>query len=219
MGVAKKMIDTSKIFTTNNCGDLKIIKYSNCKNVSVEFLGTGYVTLSTSADIIKGKVKDRLSPSVCGVGFMGIGPKKSSIGGYNTKCYLTWRSMIERCYSNSQREKYLTYYDCTVCIEWHNFQVFAVWYENNKIDGYELDKDIKVNGNRIYSPENCVFVSSQENSEKAFAKNYKFISPQGETVNIYNLAKFCRENTLDKSNMGRLSRGERIHHKGWSNYG
>lgn len=60
-----------------------------------------------------------------------------------------------------------TYKGCTVCDEWHNFQVFAKWYDENYylLDDQrtELDKDILIKGNKTYSPETCVFVPQRIN--------------------------------------------------------
>ena len=75
--------------------------------------------------------------------------------------------MLERCYSKEKRYKNPTYEDCTVCKEWHNFQNFAKWYEENyyEIEGEKmcLDKDILVKGNKIYSPSTCILVPNRIN--------------------------------------------------------
>ena len=123
--------------------------------------------------------------------------------------------MMERCYSEHRKEKAPTYIGCSVSPEWHNFQVFAVWFYENYIDGYELDKDIKIKGNKVYCPDACMFVSPADNSEKASAKEYVFLSPEGERVNIYNLSKFCRNNNLNRASMGMVNAGKHDHHKGW----
>jgi hypothetical protein len=70
--------------------------------------------------------------------------------------------MITRCYNQNQRYINPTYEDCTVCDEWHNFQNFAQWYKDNyytiENERMELDKDILIKNNKIYSPETCIFV-------------------------------------------------------------
>ena len=210
------MLDTSKIYTSNNCGQFKILNYINCNSVEIEFLDTGYKTTTRVGAIHSGKVKDKLSPIVYGVGFMGEGIEKSRVKGKNTKTYTTWTDMLNRCYGNNQHIKTPTYIGCTVAPIWHNFQNFAQWFDENYIDGYDLDKDIKIEGNKIYSPNNCLFVSTKENSVKAKAKYYIFTSPEGETVNIYNMANFCRENGLCQSGMSNVANGKLKHHKQWT---
>ena len=81
--------------------------------------------------------------------------------------------MLKRCYSGEYQKKEPTYKDCTVCKEWLNYSNFKKWYDDNyyEIDGEQmaLDKDILVKGNKLYSPETCVFVSSRINN--LFTKN------------------------------------------------
>lgn len=48
---------------------------------------------------------------------------------------------------------------------------------------------------------------------------YKFISPDGEVVEIYNMKKFCLDNNLARSAMSLVSSGKAPHHKGWRVYG
>lgn len=72
--------------------------------------------------------------------------------------------MLRRCYYVSKTNTY--YPDCSVEKVWHNFQVFADWYDiNHPGDGgrYQLDKDIKIPGNKVYGPDACMFVTQQDN--------------------------------------------------------
>lgn len=48
------------------------------------------------------------------------------------------------------------------------------------------------------------------------SKDYIFINPDGESIKIHNLNKFCKENNLNASTMIGLIRGERTHHKNWT---
>ena len=209
------MIDLSKIYTSKNYGDFKIIKYVDSMNVTIKFVDTGYISIAQSSQIRGGQVKDRLLVTFFGVGFVGAGRHKISINRVVTNSYTTWRNMLERCYCTNIRKRNSSYADCTVAKEWHNFQVFAEWFELNYIDGYHLDKDIKIKGNRVYSPEACMFVTPTENNVEAHAKHFKFISPNGELVCGYNLSEFCRDNGLTRANMDKVSLGKRNHHKQW----
>ncbi len=51
-----------------------------------------------------------------------------------------------------------TYIGVTVCEEWKDFRTFEKWMLKQKYEGMVLDKDIRVKGNKIYSPETCIFV-------------------------------------------------------------
>ena len=76
--------------------------------------------------------------------------------------------MLKRCYDSKLHEKYPTYIDCEVDKKWLDYQNFAKWYENNyyEIEGQKmtLDKDILCKGNKIYSPETCIFVPERINT-------------------------------------------------------
>lgn len=82
------------------------------------------------------------------------------------KAYRHWTNMLQRCYDEKHRDKYIAYKDCVVCDEWLNFSGFLHWFlntENSTIDGYHLDKDILVKGNKVYSPDTCCFVPNEIN--------------------------------------------------------
>lgn len=122
--------------------------------------------------------------------------------------------MLNRCYNEKCQEKHPSYIECTVCDEWHNFQVFAKWHEENYINGFHLDKDIRIKGNKTYSPSACSFVSQSDNS-KENAKTYEFKNPSGNRVTIHNLHDFCKRNELNDGHMNAVSSGNRRSHKGW----
>lgn len=66
--------------------------------------------------------------------------------------YQRWRGMIRRCYSKAQLGKNPNYEGCTVCDEWLTFSNFKSWMEKQDWEGKELDKDLLVRGNKVYSP-------------------------------------------------------------------
>jgi hypothetical protein len=68
--------------------------------------------------------------------------------------YKRWVNLIGRCYGGHEPD----YEDCSVCEDWLTFSKFRAWMETQKWRGQELDKDILVFGNKIYSPETCVFI-------------------------------------------------------------
>jgi hypothetical protein len=153
---------------------------------------------------------------VFGVGYVGVGKYLAFSNGIEEPAYNLWIGMLNRCYYVKSLKASPTYRDCTVAKEWHNYQNFAKWYEDNYVEGYQLDKDIKVEGNRVYGPDTCMFVTSQENSEKANAKHYTLVSPKGTVVEVYNLMSFCRDNNLNTYCLYSVMSGNRKHHKGWT---
>jgi hypothetical protein len=106
--------------------------------------------------------------TVYGVGFIGDGEYKTSINNKPTQYYRTWQSMLMRVYDKKYHERQRTYTECIVAEEWLNFQNFAKWYEENYYEVSEeemcLDKDILLKGNKVYSPDTCVFVPKKINS-------------------------------------------------------
>lgn len=89
----------------------------------------------------------------------------------NSMVYIKWFQMFNRCYGGRNR----TYEDCTVCEEWHYLSNFKKWFENPENgyqEGYHLDKDLLVKGNREYAPDKCCFLPSEINGHfKQFKKN------------------------------------------------
>jgi len=206
-------------YKTNNYGSLEIIGYEGICKVLVKFINTGYITTAIVCNIRKGQVRDSLKPSVRGVGYLGDGKYNVVENGNTTLYYKKWSSMLRRCYCKRYINKNPTYIGCTVCKEWLNFQIFAKWLDDQRQpSSYQLDKDIKVKDNKLYSPKTCLLVSPLDNIIKANAKYYKFLSPGGIKHNIYNLTDFCRKNKLTNSAMVAVNLNKRNHHKGWTKY-
>lgn len=96
------------------------------------------------------------------------------------KSYSTWREMIKRCYKGySYSSRNYVYNECFVCDEWKYFSNFKKWFDENYIDGYQLDKDILVKGNKIYSPDTCCFVPQEINKVLTFHNRKRGELPLG----------------------------------------
>lgn len=76
---------------------------------------------------------------------------------------VTWKSMLARCYSAVHQKTHPTYIGCTVCEEWLTFSNFKAWMEKQDWKGRHLDKDLLTKGNRVYSPDTCIFVPNDVN--------------------------------------------------------
>ena len=93
--------------------------------------------------------------------------------------YCTWTRMLSRCYSEKSLARLPTYIGCPVCDDWWKLSNFKEWMNNQKWEGLELDKDILYRGNKVYSPETCVFVEARVNSFILDRRHSKYDLPPG----------------------------------------
>lgn len=91
-------------------------------------------------------------------------PTPIEVDGKIIKSYDLWRAMLQRCYSSGVHKKRPTYIGCSVAKEWLSFSTFERWFTENSVDGWHLDKDLLIAGNRVYGPETCVFVPHRLNT-------------------------------------------------------
>lgn len=156
-----------KVYINNKGESFIILEYRDSKDIDIQFKDGTILTGRGFSDILKGKAKNPNSPTICGIGYVGQGKHLTSINGKHTKAYSYWRDMLSRCYSEKYFIEQGSYKDVDVCKEWHNFQNFAKWFQENwksHMEKWQLDKDILIKGNKIYSPETCCFVTSEINS-------------------------------------------------------
>lgn len=83
--------------------------------------------------------------------------------GAQIQSYIHWRGMLERCYNPKKCMRRASYENCTVCDEWLSFSNFKKWFDEHHVDGWHLDKDILIKGNKVYSPQTCCFVPCEIN--------------------------------------------------------
>lgn len=164
-GLKKEM---QKVYRTgesniNNQGcRMTIVDYEDTRHCTIKFDDGTVIKNVLYSSFVRGMVKNNNHKSIYGVGCYGYGKYTS-----DDKAYTYWFNMLNRCYNPKYLKTRPTYMQCYVCEEWHNYQNFAKWFEENyyEIDGEEmcLDKDILIKGNKLYSPETCVFVTSLMN--------------------------------------------------------
>ena len=95
--------------------------------------------------------------------------------------YEIWKGLLLRCYSESYLLRYPSYVGTTVDKDWHLFSNFKEWMSAQDWKGKQLDKDILVPGNKVYSATTCIFVSRQINMLLSNAKG-KSDLPVGVTL-------------------------------------
>jgi hypothetical protein len=166
--------------------EMTVIDYENFHNVTVEF-EDGHIVHTNWGSFIKGSTINPYDRKIYGVGYLGEGSYKTNVtinGKHkHSAAYTAWYDMLKRCYCEKYLLKFPTYRGCSVTEEWHNFQVFAKWHEDNFYrvgdTPMELDKDILVKGNKIYSPATCIYVPYKINYMFLRRKKVRGILPIG----------------------------------------
>lgn len=118
---------------------------------------------------------------VCGVGINDVYLDGLLVS--RTQQYRVWASMLGRCYSSSYLASYPTYQGCSVDPEWFKFSSFKKWMDSRRWQGLVLDKDLKFPGNRIYSPDTCLFIPVWINSLLANLSSKNRDLPMGVHMN------------------------------------
>lgn len=155
----------------------------NCNNhtysvylLKVRFDNTGKERWCTSGGFLRGEVKDFFAPVVFGKGYLGEIGYNKNIQVNKLLDYSHWKKMLQRttevgrCSSSTAD---VSRYEDVICSDdFYNFSKFHEFWEKqsnledllyyfNNVDkkiGINLDKDILVRGNRIYSSETCCIV-------------------------------------------------------------
>ena len=185
---------------------MEIIRYKNARECDVLF-DDGSIRYNIPYRYFNERSLENLNhKTVYNKGYIGYGkykPKNKTSGKFIPQ-YVKWYSMMNRCYSEKSLSKEPTYRDCIICEEWHNFQNFAKWYDDNYYELEDetmcLDKDILIKGNKIYSPNTCVFAPIKINS--IFVKKPKRKLPTGIVKHHKKYIVYCGTNKNNHNYLG-----------------
>lgn len=166
--ISKPKNRLGKTFINKDNCKFTIITYRSATDIDIQFEDGTILYSRQYRDAKLGTSKNPYHPSTYGRGYIGIGRHVTSINGKDTKMYTTWYAMFVRCYNESNPNTNPSYKHCSVSKKWYNFQVFGDWFEENWKDhmdsSWDLDKDILIKGNKIYSSETCCFVPKEINT-------------------------------------------------------
>ena len=179
--VKNKLKYENSIFKTNMCGDCVVIEYRGANDITVQFKDTGFETITALHNLKKGEVKDRLKPSFYGVGVVGEAFVK------NDTMYNTWMCMLNRCYGAAHLKENSAYKDCSVSDNFKYYPYFKEWCNNqtgfnvldDKGNHFELDKDLLIKGNKVYSEDTCCFIPREINVALIYNQTKKGNHPIG----------------------------------------
>jgi len=79
-------------------------------------------------------------------------------------CYSIWKGLLARIYRPDTVKQARVYMGCSLYYDWHYLSKFQAWFSENWVEGWSLDKDILVYGNKIYGPDTCRFVPNYINN-------------------------------------------------------
>lgn len=86
--------------------------------------------------------------------------------------YQLWTDIMRRCYSEFELKRHPSYIGCEASDKFKIFSNFVYWCRDQVgfgVEGWQLDKDILIRGNKLYSEDTCCFVPPEINS--LFLKN------------------------------------------------
>jgi hypothetical protein len=113
-------------------------------------------------------------------------PINPIVNGKRKMChfYAVWNNMIRRCYMDDKdrRQVETPYIGCSVVEEWHKFSNFKSWMETQDWRDKQLDKDLKVHGNKIYGPKTCVFIPKEINTLISEGRHSSYQLKKGLTI-------------------------------------
>lgn len=177
----KKAEYEGSVFKTNNYGDVVVLEYNNAIDVTIKFLNTGNVRKTATSELKKGEIRDNEAFPVYKMGVMDI-PNELRRGQPNPREYSIWNGIRQRCYNENNRDKLMSYKGIKMSDNFKLYSYFKEWC-NKQIgfneDGWQLDKDILVRSNKVYSAETCAFVPNEINCLIHTGKSYRGLLPQG----------------------------------------
>lgn len=220
--MAREILE-GKVFSSKRYGDFEVLEYLGKSEYSICFIETKYVAKYTKYKILKGEVRDILSPILYNIGKLG--------DKYLTTHFLygRWNHMMSRCY-NTKDVSYKSYGDksITVCDRWHNFSNYVD--DVVLIEGYNeelvksgklhLDKDLINREALTYSPETCKWVTQSENTKESNRRNRQknciaLRISDSYSEEFYSITDFCNKWNLSIKEVHLCLKGSRAIYMGW----
>lgn len=170
--------------------------------------------------IINNQLMNRFEKTICGVGYLG-----NAIGNKHKREKSIWLNMISRCY-NKKNKRYSAYGEKGIIVSerWKCFEYFLNDFK--KIKGYneeeflkgniQLDKD--KNKGKIYSLENCEFITQKENMQyTSRMRNVKAVLITDGTIHLSNNQQTLSKITgVPAKKINEILRGKRKTYNKWT---
>lgn len=100
---------------------------------------------------------------------IGVNDRKypAKVNGKNTREYALWQNLLARCYNPKYQRAQPTYIGCSVSKNFRKYSYFYEWARQQigfNQEGFQLDKDLLIKGNKLYSEDACLFLPRSLNS-------------------------------------------------------
>jgi hypothetical protein len=206
--MSKTRIQVGDKFSPKQGGECRVIADLGGRKVRIRFLDEYRHEQDVyKTNLIRGEIKNPYYPSVCGVGFTGVGPHGAWLDGKLSPVYLRWVNMMKRCYEVGSGDLNSSYDDCSVSPDWHNLQTFGDWLHSQPSWGeeeHDLDKDLLVRGNRVYGPGACLLIPRRLNYLLTRSSSSKGL-PVGVHLRYGRYQAKCRAADSRYANLGTFS--------------
>lgn len=115
-------------------------------------------------------------------GVYGKGVYDAPLKTPSTQSEKIWRGIMGRGYSDVIKNRAKSYTDVSVSEQWYSFECFKKWFDEHYVEGWHLDKDLLVKGNKVYGPDTCCFIPKQINSSIHSSRTTRGEYPIGVTI-------------------------------------
>lgn len=115
----------------------------------------------------------------------GVGVNDVDYNVFKDKEYRIWQKMLSRCFDEKTKQRQPSYINVSCCDSWLHLSKFIKdirSLDNHEMaisESWELDKDILVKGNRVYSLETCCFVPGEINKLLVSRSRFRGDQPIG----------------------------------------
>lgn len=180
-------------YESNSHGYATVLEKLEGSSKAIVQFDDGTIVKVNTANLRNGGFTNPMAPTFSGKGFIGQGEFSTiTPTGERAPEYSIWESMLKRVYKwDRKKVKNQCYAAVTISDEWHNLQNFAAWCHTQvgfNVEGFHLEKDLLVKGNKHYSCDYCVFVPMEINMALT-----KRASERGDTpLGVYYRAKTGR---------------------------
>lgn len=173
-------VKVGQIYINRQGSEIKVIEYENSTKILVEIGETKYQQYVHAGNLISLNVHDKYAPSVAGKGIFG-----DAVVDVKSQVYTSWAGMLKRCYTfyEDKPRARINYEGCEVHEDFLYLPDYINWYGKQIVQPkWHLDKDLLVPGNKVYSPDTCVFLPRALNTFLTLRGNERGPYPLGVTI-------------------------------------